>query len=299
MAGLSIEEKAKLYDETIERAKRVLLDCTPEEREVVEYIYPELEDSKDEKIRKELIEWMEDLPDRIWRGLYRKDILAWLEKQGEHEYTLKSSNIVDVSKLTDQITKLAEVYDFNLPNRSYDIYAFAKDILAWIKKQYKNVQGKSVLEAVKEEKVDNANKVESTFKVGDWVVTKDGKVNQVVFVDKDSNGYTLDDGVYFSGSWCNMYHLWSIEEDAKDGDLIYVSTEEKGIQAIFDKFDNGIIYFHCYLCGDFIQGGYMPMCDIELAYPLQKTHHQRFFQKMKEAGYEWSDKDRKLIKIVK
>jgi hypothetical protein len=40
MKELSIEQKAKAYDEAIERAKKVLLDCTSEEQKVVEYITP-------------------------------------------------------------------------------------------------------------------------------------------------------------------------------------------------------------------------------------------------------------------
>ena len=51
MKELSIEDKAKRYDEAIERAKKVLLDCTPEERKVVEYISPELKESEDERMR--------------------------------------------------------------------------------------------------------------------------------------------------------------------------------------------------------------------------------------------------------
>jgi hypothetical protein len=90
MKELSIEQKAQRYDESIERAKRVLLDCTSEERKVVEYITPELKESEDEKIRKELIAIYSvgakanaktgDIPD--------KDIVAWLEKQGEQKETL-------------------------------------------------------------------------------------------------------------------------------------------------------------------------------------------------------------------
>ena len=34
-------------------------------------------------------------------------------------------------------------------------------------------------------------------------------------------------------------------------------------------------------------------------HPATKAQQDLLFAKMKEAGYEWSDKDRKLIKIVK
>lgn len=86
-------------------------------------------------------------------------------------------------------------------------------------------------------------------------------------------------------------------QDARDGDLIYVSTEEKGIQAIFHEYKNDTIFFHCYLCTDFVQGGCMPIGSVELTYPLQKTHYNRFFEKMHEAGYEWDGEKKEVKKI--
>lgn len=85
MKELSIEEKAKRYDEAIEMAKKVLLDCTPEEQNVVEYIYPELKESEDERIVKELLTFFRE---SIHGGhiLTNKEYdswIAWLEKQGE------------------------------------------------------------------------------------------------------------------------------------------------------------------------------------------------------------------------
>ena len=41
----------------------------------------------------------------------------------------------NVLKFMQYIEKLAKVYEFNIPYRSYDIYAFAKDLLAWLEKQ--------------------------------------------------------------------------------------------------------------------------------------------------------------------
>lgn len=47
-------------------------------------------------------------------------------------------------------------------HKDYEIFfgASVKDILAWLEKQGEKPQGKSALEAINEEKVDNANKVE-------------------------------------------------------------------------------------------------------------------------------------------
>ena len=66
-----------------------------------------------------------------------RDTIASLEEQSKKEYRLKSSKDEDVRKFMQYIEKQAKVYEFNLPNRCYDIYAFAKDLLVWLEKQGK------------------------------------------------------------------------------------------------------------------------------------------------------------------
>lgn len=134
-------------------------------RGCIEEIFPELKESDDERIRKELIRYFKEM--------------NFVTQEG-----------------AEKVTRW----------------------IAWLEKQGNKPQGKSALEA-DEEKANNANKVEPKFHEGDWVVTSYGKVNQVIAVDKDGDGYTLDDDTYFSGSWCDMYHLWTIK-DAKDGDIL-------------------------------------------------------------------------------
>ena len=140
------------------------------------------------------------------------------------------------------------------------------------------------------------DKVEPNFKVGDWVVTSYGKVNQVVSVDKYGDGYTLNDGVYFSGSWCDMYHLWTIQ-DAKDGDVL-AWDDSKCIALFKNIYDEDS--FNSY--------GFVGCCtgtfesrqsyhDIEGAHPATKEQRDLLFHKMHEAGYEWDAENKELIKI--
>ena len=72
-------EKEKAYDEAVERAKKIYGNSITEE------IFPELKESEDDRIKKDLIQWIEEFPDIIWRGHYKKDVIAWLEKQGEQK----------------------------------------------------------------------------------------------------------------------------------------------------------------------------------------------------------------------
>lgn len=78
MKGLTIEQKAKAYDEAIEVARKywnsprtcIDIDVLPE-------LFPEIKELDDEEIRKELISMCQTLGKEEW--------IAWLEKQGEQK----------------------------------------------------------------------------------------------------------------------------------------------------------------------------------------------------------------------
>ena len=73
------KEKAKAYDEAIERAKKSYGNRIAEE------IFPELKESDDERIKKAIIEFFESEDDNTTYSLVRKkDIIAWLKKQGKN-----------------------------------------------------------------------------------------------------------------------------------------------------------------------------------------------------------------------
>lgn len=225
---MDYEEK---YNQALERASKLRVHNPFDTvSQMVEYIFPELKESEDEKVRKEILNVFKQLDkgSTICGRNYDYDKwIAWLEKQGEQ-------------------------------------------------------------------------KTEPKFHPGDWITNGQltCKVLDVVGKSYELHLYN-DDYCHFETDVQSVdedYHLWTIR-DAKDGDLIYVSTEKKGIQAIFHEYKNDTILFHCYLCADFVQGGCMPIGSIELTYPLQKTHYSRFFEKMHKAGYEWDGKKKELKKI--
>ena len=78
------EEKARAYDEAIQRAKEYLTPDTPECVDtlgVITNIFPELAESEDKKVRREIIS---ALKFANYDGVYDKHI-AWLEKQKDAE----------------------------------------------------------------------------------------------------------------------------------------------------------------------------------------------------------------------
>lgn len=104
------EEKAKAYDEALERAEGIIKyykECNRDEASIedLETIFPELAESEDERIRKEFCE-------DIWTFIPNEKAhkyIAWLEKQGKEtkEYTFKS-----LPRLLDMIepTNKAKAY---------------------------------------------------------------------------------------------------------------------------------------------------------------------------------------------
>lgn len=102
MKELSVEEKAKAYDEAIERANSLLSDNQLGNAWIYKLL-PELKKSEGEKIRKALIDFLEYY--RLNNVLDSKTILlltdsvAWLENQGEH------ANFRNKIQIGDKVTR--------------------------------------------------------------------------------------------------------------------------------------------------------------------------------------------------
>lgn len=250
MDKLTTEQKAKRYDEVIEKLRSLhddydtvstLIDI----KEELENIFPELKESEGERIRKEIVRFIQmEVEDEIVGNKW----LAWLEKQGEQNLIMADSPQLGEQKPID--------------------------------------------------------KIESKFKVGDWVVdNRCGIVKQVEFLEDD--GYE-----FFNGSWVSYedadkyFHLWSIQ-DAKDGDVLFHS----------DSASNGIFIFKeilqcgtiqkvvCYCDYDsedhFCLGEHHTCCwtDAKILYPATKEQRDLLFQKMKEAGYSFDFERKELKKL--
>lgn len=83
---LIMDDYEKKYKQALERGRQVRLTNVEYNISAAEYIFPELKESEDDKIRKALIQYFADSSDDIVytnQGLKKKDIIAWLEKQ-EH-----------------------------------------------------------------------------------------------------------------------------------------------------------------------------------------------------------------------
>lgn len=104
------EEKAKRYDEAFERA-RAFNNGEDSNIEVgttlCEYIFPELKESEDERIRKKLIEAVKG--DMVIGGAKDKQrAIAWLEKQGKKPQGKSALEAINEEKIENK--KLYKIY---------------------------------------------------------------------------------------------------------------------------------------------------------------------------------------------
>ncbi len=262
------EEKAKRYDEAIEKAKKVLLDCTPEEQNVVEYIYPELKESEDEKLRKQVVYAINQL--HVCECTKDK-LKSWLEKQEQHK------KFRDSIQVGDKVTRNEDGVLVNLSQLS-----------RVAKKDEKQGEQKP------------ADKVEHKFEIGDWVVY-DHRAYQVVELPKEGYinlGLRGNGKIEFAPStYCRP---WTIQ-DAKDGDVLEYQGEIFIIRELKKKViaSRTIEYYCCYDGEHFINNSIYSLMDDDLVniYPSTQEQHNLLFQKMKESGYEWDAEKKELKKI--
>ena len=276
------EQKAKAYDRALEIAKAwCKLDNNDLCNDDLEKLFPELKESEseDEKIRKWIIDDirynMNNEP--LNNSEYKKEAekaIAWLEKQGKEEYALKSSKHEDVYKFMEYIEKNAKAYEFNLPNRGYDIYAFAKDILVWLEKQGEQ---------------KHADKVQPKFHKGEWIVYH-GTENIYHVIGIVGNQYQLKYGDNYTIQKCTdvdrCARLWDITKDAKDGDVLV----HNGCTFIFKGIKDGIVQA---IEENILEPVSFGKPDEDNDYhPATKEQRDLLFKKMDEAGFMW-DSDSK------
>lgn len=109
---MTIEEKAKAYDEAIVRAEELkyVSDKNSLQCKTIEHIFPGLAESEDEKIRKKLINYFSNVKGfstlEYNYGITNEDVVTWLKKQGEQ----KPSDIIpkDFEKYVEQLLSLSD-----------------------------------------------------------------------------------------------------------------------------------------------------------------------------------------------
>lgn len=224
-----------MYEQAIKRAKAMIPVAANQEEiyNSVITIFPELRESEDEKIRKELLEQVvyivpnDDEVDSEGNVLptYQKRIdkyLAWLEKQvhvDEDEIVkgirrgvaISLINHIDANSKGMCLSNM-ECQDIEnaIVNEDWDkVYGYMKKKL---EKQGEQPQGKSTLEAAKEEKVDNQNCVKPVNEVEIPFGAKDSELREATyFIPKGFHAEIDGDKVVIKKG--EKKSSWSEEDD--------------------------------------------------------------------------------------
>ena len=245
----------KEYEDAVKRAKAMIKVAEKEDEvyKIAITIFPELAESENEGIRKELITHCKNIRCVTEEFAERKaKWIAWLEKQGEQK-----------------------------------------------------LQGKTAIEAINEENVDNRTCVESIdniepkFKIGDWVIYNN-EICQIVKREEGCNKLVTVFGIekeLVNERNLSTARLWTIL-DAKEGDVLVTKYNQPFIyNGNYDLFNVGAYCGMDCLGEIFIESSTYCQWSSTKVKPATKEQRDLLFQKMKEAGYEW-DVDKKELKKI-
>ena len=284
-----------------------------EESEIISnicsYIYencPELKESEDEKIRKWLVgyfnQYATDGIEEFGNGLKVKDVIAWLEKQGEPKTeptflfkVKRDGKEYNVRGIFGDVS--LELYDESESYSDHLIYASLDDCEI-IKDGY-GIKESGSPYPTKPATFSEQEPVKSKFQPGDWVVCEDDcSVHQIKGCFENLNNHTYDyelteDG-HISSDDVNKWHLWTFE-DAKDTDVL---IDKDGHPFIFNGyFTSQTINGYCGLVsGMFISGVHLWIKDVK---PATKEQRNLLEKAMAEAGYTFDFEKGGLNKITK
>lgn len=252
---------------------------------------PEPEESEDERIKKNLREFLLDAPaeDIVSHHLDTEETLAWLEKQGEPTDINPSEFDLRLNKLLKQFETLSK--EELASSLSFYLNVVQND--GTYKAEEKQGEQKSV------------DKIEPKFKVGDWIVQENIGVYKVIevceswyeVIDIEDNHYSIS----FDKEY--MCHLWTIQ-DAKTGDVLVCKGNI--------KYSNGVKYERICLFNNLDKAfftlvktsNYVETYDIDVnidypdnTVPATKEQREILFMAMANASYEWDAEKKELKKI--
>ena len=296
MKELSIEEKAKRYDEAIKRGLDCIIHTQATEmvtrQDILDEIFPELKDIEDEKIRKDLKKLVELCFrwDFITMG-EATTMLNWIENKGNY------SIIVREIKRRKEILSREKNNSINYKDKLSlgGKIAMLEELLVFFNEMQDDQKDDDI---ITDSENNGDNVVRPKFHKGQWIVKENVGVYKVIEVYESWYDVVDDKDQHYSISFNNeyMFHLWTIK-DAKDGDVLTAN----GCVVIFEKIDGLNIKCHCYFHYiGFEPSLYIDSLQNQTAFrPATKEESERLFRIMKEDGYEWSSDQRKLIKIKK
>ena len=292
MKELSIEEKARAYDKSLEKAKEFKNNpfAGYDGTDLISALFPELTEPDDERIRKVLLNnFKNNYSEYCCNDVNRDMIIAWLEKQGKNP----------VCKV-----KIGETYKciasprytcFRIGDICYVKDNFVAELINICSGCFE------LLEKQSEQKT--TDKDEPKFHQGEWITNGDYtwqiiSVTDLDYILRTQDGNIVDDTISYVDE---QFHSFTIQ-DAKEGDVLACDDKDKVFlyNGKLDLRDRVCAYCGIYKTYDGLRftkcaiGNYFTYKE---PYPATKEQRDLLFQKMKEEGYEWDAEKKELKKI--
>ena len=318
------EQKARAYDEAFNRAKSWYTDAQIDFKKSLETLFPGLK-CGDEKIRKEIIKCVKNYGPSSANPQLFKNMLAWLEKQGEQKQKQYDIDILEKHITKDSISELAhtvivrngwEIVDAEEQKTAWsekqsekymkhgyiatnpEFFQWIYDRLKYVYNENPNVDYMLSLKERIEDMQKFADKVKPKFKVDDWIVDNKNRVGIIVRI-LDGHYIVSFDGreVQIPFEWeGKLFRKWTIQ-DAKDGDVLVASD---GSLFIFAKLKDNSAYYHFSLCKNGskeISDGKHAWETANSCYPATESQRDTLLKAMTDAGYEW-DAEKKELRLL-
>ncbi len=277
MNELSVKEKAKRYDEAIEKFSVILnLNTVKKSGTIfaddVRKIFSELKETEDEKIGRVLVEWFKRYKEQdtcgseTFNGIPTDNIIAWLEKKAEQK----------------------PIIEMKSPEESLGVSS----------KEYNEIVNDCLYGEQKP-----SEKVVPKFKIGDWIVRSAEGFKHDTYLVKEVKDYyvceTLEDRrVTFTFNDVNSnFKLWDIH-DVKNGDVL--ASDNGVIILVKESRDSSWGYRLSYHCAVLYDGKFESRefhVDPTKFFPAAKEQRNLLFAKMREAGYDFDFEKKELKKI--
>ena len=254
-------------------------------RKRLQPFFSELKESEDEKIRKEIIDFLE-LPHHQFVGKRNHEKwISWLENQCKKQ----GKSALEVWK-----DMRLEVYQQASGNRHEPNYSDDST------KMFSLNDIDEIIEKISEQSHDD--KIKPKFHEGDWIISNNKKsIYQVIEVKRGI--YVIRDNAdnheyYIDIEECEKSgRLWTIN-DAKDGDVL---AGDSCIFIMQKLSDNNTAKTYCILYndGDFNYDAILYLhFYIDSTKPATKEQRDLLFCKMHNAGYEWDAEKKKLNSLL-
>ncbi len=280
----------KKYKEALERARQFSEHPLQEDSDsIVEYIFPELKESEDERIRKEIVRFIQmEVEDEIVGNKW----LDWLKKQG-------GRNNYDNNVITRN-DKMLQAISIGLSDIKEDVGwsdfggTPIEEIQEWLEKQGEQKP---------------TDKAEPKFHEGEWITNGDYtwkiiEVKPLDYILQSQDGNIVDDTISHVDE---QFHSFTIE-DAKPGDVLidkssgrecpFIFKETKPSNIKTDVLNPLVVLGYCGIGGaGFTKGSGWGDTVNCVYYPATKEQRDLLFQKMKEGGYEWDSEKKELKKV--